>query len=179
MRTNRFVSLIQSNAREIKFFLGFIFLFVLLQSAYYLVRSYATPILVDLITTKTSSKLINLITPHEQTAVRDGAITDGVYSVDIRRGCEGIEGMLLLIAAICAYPAGIRLKITGIIGGILVLYGFNIARIVGLYYIVKHRPDLFDMMHIYVGQTVIIIIALFYFIAWINQLEKNIKNHER
>ena len=152
--------------------MGFILLFVILQTVHYYVRDAITPIEVDKLTTGVSSKIINLITPAEKTVVQNGAITSGYTVVDIRRGCEGIEGMLLIIAAICAYPAGIRARFTGIIGGVLTIYVFNLARIVGLYYIVKYKPDLFDMMHIYVGQTIIIIVALLYFIGWLNYLEK-------
>ena len=92
--------------------------------------------------------------------------------VEVRRGCEGIEGMLLLIAAMMAFPAGLRAKLAGMIGGILFVYVFNLARIAGLYYVVKYKPILFDMMHIYVGQIIIIFIALVFFIFWLSALEK-------
>lgn len=163
--------LVRSNAREIRFFIGFVVLFVLLQAAHYFTRSYTAPFLVDTMTTRASSTLINIITPGEKTVVRDGAIIGGA-TVEIMRGCEGIEGMLLLIAAVLAFPARIRFKIYGIIGGIFFIYIFNLARIAGLYYTIRYNPTLFDMMHIYVGQTVIIIISLIFFIFWVSRIER-------
>jgi exosortase family protein XrtM len=167
--------LLQSNSREIRFFLGFVVLFVMLQSAHYFTRSYTAPFLVDTMTTRAGSALINIITPGEKTVVRDGAIIGGA-TVEIMRGCEGIEGMLLLIAAVLAFPARIRLKFYGIAGGILFIYAFNLARIAGLYYTIRYKPALFDMMHIYVGQTVIIIVSLIFFIFWLSRIERVAQN---
>jgi exosortase family protein XrtM len=168
----KITGLIRSNWREIRFFVLFIVIFFALQTAYYYSRPYTTPVLVDILTTDVSSTIINAITPHEKTFVQDGAITDGAFMVEIRRGCEGIEGMLLVIAAVLSFPCAIGAKIIGIFGGIVFIYVFNLARIAGLYYIVKYKPALFDMVHIYVGQIVIIFVALVYFIVWLNRLEK-------
>lgn len=164
--------LFRENAREIKFFFGFIVLFILLQTIQYFTLSYTSPFLVDTMTIRASSAIINIITPDEKTVVQGGIIT-GKATVAIMRGCEGVEGMLLLIAAICAFPARIISKVYGIVGGILIIYIFNLSRIVGLYYINRYRPDLFDMMHIYVGQTVIIIISLIFFIFWVSRIDNN------
>ncbi len=170
---SNFFALIKSNAREIRFFGLFILFFFTFQTAYYFARPYTTPFLVDKLTTGVSSKIINFITPKERTFVREGAITDGNFSVEIRRGCEGIEGMLLLIAAIAAFPARMGTKLMGMCGGVLFIYGFNLARIAGLYYVVKYKPALFDMMHVYVGQIIIIFIALAFFMGWLSTLEKS------
>jgi exosortase family protein XrtM len=169
---NNPILFIKKNKQEIRFFLLFILIFFTLQTAHYYARPYTTPFLVDTLTTDVSSKIINFITPDEKTFVREGAITDGNFMVEIRRGCEGIEGMLLLISAILAYSAGFSAKLYGLFGGILFIYAFNLVRIAGLYYVVKYNPALFDMMHIYVGQIVIIFIALVYFIFWLNSIER-------
>jgi exosortase family protein XrtM len=170
---NRFILFVKSNARELKFFTGFILIFFILQTGYYFARPLVTFFLVDTLTSGVSSDIINIIAPREKTFIRNGAITDGTFMVEIRRGCEGIEGMLLLIAVVLSYPAEFVAKLYGLIGGILFIYVFNLARIVGLYYIVKYKPALFDMMHIYVGQIVIILVTLIYFILWLSSIEKS------
>jgi exosortase family protein XrtM len=162
--------LIQSNKKEIKFFIIFILLFVLLQTIHFAVRSRVTPFLVYKLTTSVSSKAINLITPDEKTNYQQEYIVSGSFRLKVARGCEGIEGIFILIAAILAYPVGFKSKFNGLLGGILIIYCFNIARIVGLYYTLKYKPYMFDMMHMYVGQTVIIIIAVIYFVAWLNMI---------
>ncbi len=162
---------LRSNTREIRFFLGFVALFIILQAAHYATRDYTTPFLVDTMTTRASSALINIITPNENTEVRGNAIVGGA-TVEVMRGCEGIEGMLLLVAAVLAFPARGLAKFYGILGGILFIYAFNLTRIAGLYYTVRFKPALFDMMHIYVGQTVIIIISLIFFVFWVSRIER-------
>jgi len=108
------------------------------------------------------------LTPEEKTTVSGRVIGSGSFSLGIAKGCEGIEGILLLAAAVCAFPMGINKKIVGILTGSLVIYFSNLFRIVGLYYILKYKPQVFDIMHVFVGQTFIIFIALFFFIIWIN-----------
>ena len=167
---NQIAGLIQSNKKEIKFFIIFILLFVFLQTIHFAVRSRVAPLLVYKLTTSVSSTVINLITPAEKTKNLQEYIISGNFRLKIARGCEGIEGIFILIAAILAYPVGFKSKLKGLGGGILIIYCFNIARIVGLYFTLKYKPSLFDMMHMYVGQTVIIIIAVIYFIAWLNMI---------
>ena len=167
---NQIARLIQSNKREIKFFIIFILLFILLQTIHFTFRSRVTPFIVYKLTTSASSKVINLITPDEKTSCQQEDVISGNFRLKIARGCEGVEGIFILIAAILAYPVGLKSKLKGLGGGILIIYCFNIARIVGLYYTLKYKPYLFDMMHMYVGQTVIVIIAVIYFIAWLNMI---------
>ena len=71
---------------------------ILLQTLQYFTLSYTSPFLVDTMTIRASSALINVITPGEKTVVEGGAII-GKATVVVMRGCEGIEVMLLLIAA--------------------------------------------------------------------------------
>jgi len=163
--------------REIRFFIIFIFLFFALQTLHYIVRPYITPFVVYSLTTGGSSKLINIITPDENTQPQKQYLTSGQFKLKIARGCEGIEGIIILVAAIVAFPAGVKSRLFGIIGGVFVLYFLNLFRVAGLYYTLKYKPALFDMMHIYVGQTLIILFAFLYFIAWLNiQMNLNEKH---
>lgn len=169
---NQIVRLIQSNKKEFRFFVIFIVFFILFQTVHFAVRPHVAPFIVYKLTTAVSSKVINIITPAEKSFCEREYVISGNFRLKIDRGCEGVEGIFILIAAILAYPAGTGSKIKGLFGGILIVYCFNIARIVGLYYILKYKPDLFDMMHMYVGQTIIIIIAVLYFIVWLNAITK-------
>lgn len=145
---------------------------------HYIVRPYINSFVVYTLTAGGSSKLINILTPEEKTFSKDAYIASGNFQLKIARGCEGIEGVIIIFAAILAFPAGIRSKIFGLTGGILILYGLNLFRIAGLYYTLKYKPIWFDLMHVYVGQTIIIFMAFIYFIAWLNflQVEANGKN---
>jgi exosortase family protein XrtM len=154
--------------REMRFFIIFIFLFFVFQALHYAVRPYIAPFVIHTLTTGGSSRLINLITPSEKTAPQKEYLASGNFKIKIARGCEGIEGIIILAAAILAFPAGIKPKLIGLAGGVFAIYFFNLIRVAGLYYTLKYKPALFDMMHMYVGQTFIILIAFLYFIAWLN-----------
>ena len=154
--------------KEIKFFILFILLFFSLQTLHFFARSYITPFWVYTMTTSGSSKLINFMTPEENTYSQKDYLSSGQFKLRIVRGCDGIASIIILIAAILAFPAGIKSKLVGLTGGIFVLYVANIFRTAGLYYTLKYKPKLFDIMHVYAGQTVIILIAFLYFIAWLN-----------
>jgi len=134
---------------------------------HYAARPYITPFVVYKLTTSASSKVINIMTPDEKTSTQKEYITSGNFRLKIARGCEGSEGIIILIAAILSFPASLKSKIFGLTGGILILYFLNLFRVAGLYYTLKYKPVLFDMMHIYVGQTLIIVFAFLYFVAWL------------
>ena len=116
-----------------------------------------------------SSAIINTLTPNEKTySMGSHLIGAGGFNVSIAKGCDGVDGILLLVAAICAFEIGAFRKLAGLIAGCFVIYCANLIRIILLYYAVKYKPGLFDVMHIYFGQIFIIFVGLVFFIAWLN-----------
>ena len=159
---------VKLNRREIRFFLLFILFFILGQALHYSIRTYTSPFIVHKLNAEVSSRVINFLTPKEKAYAMGRTIGSTNFSLGIAEGCEGTEGILLVVAAVCAFPMGIKQKTGGILAGALVIYLANLCRIVGLYYALKYRPDLFDIIHVYVGQTFIIFVGLLFFIFWIN-----------
>lgn len=157
-----------SDKRITRFFVLLIVFFFAGQILHFFSRPYTTPLLVHTLTASVCSKIINTITPTENTFSHEALISSGNHAIDISEGCEGIEGILLLTAAILAFYAGIKEKILGIIAGSVILYFSNLVRITVLFYIFKYNPALFDVMHIFVGQTFIIFVGIIFFILWIN-----------
>ena len=96
----------------------------------------------------------------------EGDTVPDVLCMEIAKGCEGIEGILIIIAAVCAFPAGVREKAFGLLAGVLLIYALNLTRIVGLWFTLRHKPALFEIMHIYVGQTYIIFFGFIFFVWW-------------
>lgn len=158
---------LNSYSKEIRFFIYFILLFFSFQILHYIAKPYINPFLVHHMTTGGSSKLINLMTPAENTRAQAEYLISGSFKLQIAQGCEGMDGVIILLAAILAFPAGIKSKILGMFGGLIILYSLNLFRIAALYYTLKYKSAFFDMMHIYVGQTFIILMAFFYFITWL------------
>ena len=157
---------VKSNRKEIRFFLFFILLFITAQILYNFVYPLTVPYLVHSLNAETASTLINTITPDEKSFVEDRTIRSGDFRVRIGWGCEGAEGMLILVAAIWAFQMSVGKKIWGSLIGLFILYISNLFRIVVLYYLLKYKPDVFDVAHIYIGQILLILIAFIFFIFW-------------
>jgi exosortase H (IPTLxxWG-CTERM-specific) len=97
-------------------------------------------------------------------------ITTTNFIVDVKNGCNGIEAIILLIAAIGAFPAPAMFRITGILGGFVALQAINIFRIAMLVWLGAHYPNVFQMFHVAVWQTVIILVSLFLFLVWSSRI---------
>jgi len=162
-----------AHSAEVRFVLYFILFFIALQVLHYSVRSFTTPLLVYRLNAQVSSRIINVITPEEQSYARDDMIGSGSFSIKIAQGCEGIEGILLITAALLAFNMGIKQKIAGIVAGSVILYGANLVRIIVLYYTLKYKPAMFDVAHVYIGQTFIIFVGILFFMAWIKVFSRS------
>lgn len=175
LRTKLFL---KSHKREIRFVLYFILFFFLLQIAHYSLKRYTSSLLVHKLNAEVSSKIINFITPAEKSFAQGGIIGSDGFTIRIAQGCEGTEGILLIMAALGAFSMGIKQKISGMLVGFLIIYVSNLVRITALYYTLKYKPGMFDVIHVYVGQSFIIFIGVFFFIAWISKFaELDEKRH--
>lgn len=86
--------------------------------------------------------------------------------------CTGIVPMLILIAAVIAYPAALKHKVKGIILGLIVLYIANLVRTVTLYVIFSHVPGFFDVAHNIIWQAIMILLAVAVWLIWVARLPR-------
>jgi len=59
--------------------------------------------------------------------------TTSGFGVSIEPGCNGVEAMIVLLAAITAFPATWGYKLKGLLAGFLAIQGLNLVRIISLY----------------------------------------------
>jgi exosortase H (IPTLxxWG-CTERM-specific) len=93
-------------------------------------------------------------------------ITSEAFSVAINNGCNGVEAMILLGAAILAFPASISRRVGGVLGGIVLIQLLNLVRVVSLYLIGRYHYSLFQLFHTTVWQIVIITLTIVMFLLW-------------
>jgi len=151
------------------FFVRFAVIFTALMGLYLVSTPYVSRFIIHRLNAGTASRIINLCTPGERTVARRDAITAPGISLSIAKGCEGIETMILVIAALAAYFMPARRKLEGIAAGIALIYVVNLVRIISLYYIFRYRPAWFDFAHLYFWQVVIIFIGVAFFLFWIER----------
>ena len=99
--------------------------------------------------------------------VRSGTVLrSSSFAVNIRNGCNGVEAMVILLAAILAYPASWRARVIGLALGIAVIQLVNLVRVVALFLTGAYLPRLFDSSHTLVWQSVVILVALLVWVYW-------------
>jgi len=96
------------------------------------------------------------------------------HTIQVGFGCEGTEPVALLCAGILAFPVNYKKKIPAIIIGSSLLLLINQLRIIGLFYLTKHNPDLFSLIHNDIFPLITVICSALIFITWIKTMKKRL-----
>ena len=100
------------------------------------------------------------------------SISNGA-AVSIQSGCNGVEAIICLIAAILAYHSTWKEKIIGILIGFVAIQVLNVLRIISLFYLLQWSEYWFEWAHLYAWQALIFFDVLIVFIVWIRWISKN------
>lgn len=111
-----------------------------------------------------SGTVLNVL--GERATVHGTEIQSGSFGVNIENGCNGVETALLLAAAVLAFPAGWRQRLTGFFLGFLAIQVLNLIRVVSLVWIGRHKPALFDSSHTVIWQSVVVLFGVLIFLLW-------------
>jgi exosortase/archaeosortase family protein len=102
-----------------------------------------------------------------QPQVADATIQLGRAALIIIPECTPVMPVLLLAIAILAYPAGLRWKLAGIAAGLVTLWLFNVVRMLALFATLVWRPEWFKFMHVYLWQSITLLVVSALFLAWL------------
>lgn len=160
------------NRRQIRFLVRFSLLIIAFYTAVLLKpvdRTVVVPYTKAI--TATAAGVLNLLGEHVR---RAGTLISGrLFVVDIKNGCNGIEAMVFIIAAMIAFDAPIRERLIGIGVGAVAIQLLNLIRIVTLYWIGAHRREWFETFHLAIWQTVIFISAIVVFLWWTSRVQQS------
>jgi exosortase family protein XrtM len=109
---------------------------------------------------------VDLLVPAEAVRARGHVLSSPRAMLEVVRGCDGIGVALLLGAAVAAYPARVKHKLAGLAVGLGLVWAVNLARVVGLYFVVAYRNDWFTLLHAYLVPVAFIVIVAGYFAWW-------------
>ena len=101
-----------------------------------------------------------------EAAVAARSIVSPAFSVEIARGCDATEATALFLAAVLAFPATTRARLAGMAVGTLALQGVNLVRVVGIFCVGSYSMKTFHLVHVEVGQTLFIFLALVVWLVW-------------
>ncbi len=100
----------------------------------------------------------------------EGTVIRGTrFAVNIRNGCNGVETMLIFLAAVLAFPATWRARLAGLALGIAGIQVVNLVRVVALFLTGAYLPRLFDTSHTVIWQTLVILFGVLVWIYWANR----------
>jgi exosortase family protein XrtM len=111
--------------------------------------------------------LINVVTPGEHAVLAGRTILSADSSrLHVIRGCEGIELFLLLVAAICAFPASGARRVSGLVTGALLAYALSVLRLMALYYTLHYSPGAWEALHGLILPLAPVALMGLYFLRW-------------
>lgn len=88
------------------------------------------------------------------------------FAVNIKNGCNGLETVVIFLAAVLAFPAPWPARLVGLVLGIAVIQVVNLVRVVALFLTGVHFPSWFDSSHTVIWQTVVILCGVLLWIFW-------------
>lgn len=88
------------------------------------------------------------------------------FAVNIANGCNGVETMLIFMAAVLAFPASWRSRLAGLALGLVAIQGVNLVRVVALFLTGAHFPAFFDASHTVIWQTLVILSGVLLWLLW-------------
>jgi exosortase H (IPTLxxWG-CTERM-specific) len=94
------------------------------------------------------------------------------FAVNIRNGCNGVETMLIFLAAVLAFPAPWASRAIGLALGMIAIQLVNLVRVVALFLTGAYFPRLFDTSHTVIWQTLVILFGVLLWIYWANRFAR-------
>jgi exosortase H (IPTLxxWG-CTERM-specific) len=120
-----------------------------------------------------SSKILNVF--GSWTYVSGTNLSSKDFGIDIVYGCNGVFATAILVSGIIAYPCRIREKLIGILIGIPAIFAINQVRVISLFLLGKRYPGVFEGVHVYVWQPIIILFAVLVWDFWARNFVKKDK----
>ena len=162
------VSFWRRNRKEIQFLVLFV---VLLGAGFTLISvNWVNDHVIEPFTggiARASGAALNLLGQH--VTMQGTVIRSSRFAVNIRNGCNGVEAMLIFLAAVLAFPASWKSRLAGLGLGILAIQVVNLVRVVALFLTGIYFPKIFDTSHTVIWQTIVILFGVVLWIFWANR----------
>jgi exosortase H (IPTLxxWG-CTERM-specific) len=114
-----------------------------------------------------SKVVLNLFGEHAR--VVGQVLTSPRFSVTIFNGCNGLEAILIFVSGVLAFPAPWLRKVFGVILGFVAIQVFNVIRVVSLFYVGVLKPQWFNVSHVFVWQSLVIIFGVVLWLLWVRR----------
>jgi exosortase H (IPTLxxWG-CTERM-specific) len=100
------------------------------------------------------------------------------FGVEMKNGCNAVEVLILLWAAILAFPSPLSLKVKGCLIGAAAIQVINFVRFISPFYIGQYSAALFDFAHRFLWESLIMLDAMIVFWLWVQAVFRaQIRSH--
>jgi exosortase H (IPTLxxWG-CTERM-specific) len=153
--------------------LRFLGLFALIFGVFYFLFGTAPGVRTGLIKpyteflAKAVAAIVNVF--GEGAAAAGTQVSSSRFSINISMGCDGVEASILFLAGVLAFPTTWSARLIGLALGAPLIHAINLARLVGLYYAGVYFPSVIEELHVYVAQTIVILLSTAILIVWLER----------
>ena len=110
-----------------------------------------------------------------EATVAGDTVQSSLGPMTIIRECTAVYPTAIFAAAVLAYPSPMRRRLLGIGLGVVGIQLVNMVRLLSLLYIAGRHPDVFEMAHLVVWPSLIVLCTILFWIAWVSELAGNTK----
>ncbi len=123
-------------------------------------------LVIDGLTVGSAAFLAGLLTPAAGAVAEGSRLRAPGGGINILNGCEGVEIVFMLVAALLAYPLAWRSRLSGIAAGMAFVFVLNQARILALFYAYRADKALFGLLHGTVAPVFMIACTFVFVLLW-------------
>lgn len=123
-------------------------------------------LVIDDLTVGGAAFLANLLTPGVGAVAAGSRLRAPGGGINILNGCEGVEIVFMLVAALAACPMAWRSRLAGIAAGMVFVFMLNQARILALFYAYRTDKALFGLLHGTVAPVFMIACTFVFVLLW-------------
>ncbi len=155
MQNTSYQELLEEEARAearrrhpLRLLLIFLTAFFILQYGWEMSRgSLIERAVIDHATVVPAAWLIDSLWPGQEIHAEGHRLVSPHGRLNVLNGCEGLETLFLLVAAVLAYPFPWRVRVLGLVLGTLLVYGLNQTRLVLLWHAFLQDRAFFGLLH--------------------------------
>ena len=107
-----------------------------------------------------------ILSPLGPTSVDGSILGFRDFGMEFVDACDGVLPASIYIAAVLAFPSRWRAKCWGLALGVPAIFLINLTRVVSLMILGAWRLDLFERVHIYVWQALVVGFSMAIWIFW-------------
>ncbi|MEQ8762654.1 MAG: archaeosortase/exosortase family protein [Planctomycetota bacterium] len=97
----------------------------------------------------------------------DGVVLQGEdFRVIVQRGCDGLQPLGILLAALLSLPTGWRNRFAAMVVGTAFVLALNLARLLSLCQVAAEWPESFELVHLDLWQPAFLAMTLLFWLVW-------------